>query len=112
MRHFAMAATGIGLGTVGLAGGLHGSDEVLWDNGDANGSNGFSNGTAEIFGGLRSLLDDFVVPEGEQWVLCGLQSLRDKMNRLTCHEQLSSLGASPRILLRQQRGLDPSLGLQ
>ncbi len=58
-----------------LAGGARPPDGILWDNGDATGSNGFSNGTAKLFGGRRSVLDDFVVPEGERWSLCGFEWL-------------------------------------
>ncbi len=43
--------------------------DVLWDNGDTDGSGGRSNAVEEVFGARRTLLDDFVVPEGETWRL-------------------------------------------
>jgi hypothetical protein len=42
--------------------------DLLWDNGDTDGSNGYSNADRGAFGALRTLLDDFVVPDGG-WVL-------------------------------------------
>ncbi len=39
----------------------------LYDNGPANGTNGYSNATDVPFGSFRYLLDDFNVPEGESW---------------------------------------------
>ena len=41
--------------------------DVLWDNGDTDGSGGRSNAVEEVFGARRTLLDDFVVPENETW---------------------------------------------
>ena len=40
------------------------SADVLYDNGPVNGVNGYSNATSGVFGFRRTLLDDFVVPEG------------------------------------------------
>lgn len=40
---------------------------VLWDNGDWDGSGGYSNGVEEILEGRRTLLDDFEVPSGTTW---------------------------------------------
>jgi hypothetical protein len=40
---------------------------ILWDNGDTDGSNGYSNATVDAFGSRRTLLDDFVVPAGDTW---------------------------------------------
>lgn len=42
--------------------------DVLYDNGPVNGVNGYSNATRGVFGFRRTLLDDFVVPEGG-WTL-------------------------------------------
>ena len=42
--------------------------DVLYDNGPVNGVNGYSNATSGVFGFRRSLLDDFVVPDGG-WTL-------------------------------------------
>lgn len=41
---------------------------LLWNNGDTDGSNGYSNGNSPDLGGaVRRLLDDFVVPSGDVW---------------------------------------------
>ena len=44
---------------------LGASRAVLWDNGDTDGSNGYSHGTAAAIGARRALLDDFVIPVGD-----------------------------------------------
>jgi len=38
---------------------------ILWDNGDTDGSNGYSHGTATAVGARRAILDDFVIPLGD-----------------------------------------------
>ena len=42
-------------------------DDVLWDNGLPNGVGGRSNAVSGVFGFRRTLLDDFVIPDGETW---------------------------------------------
>jgi len=44
---------------------LGASRAILWDNGDTDGSNGYSHGTAAAIGFRRALLDDFVIPPGD-----------------------------------------------
>jgi hypothetical protein len=44
---------------------LGASRAILWDNGDTDGSNGYSHGTAAAIGARRALLDDFVIPVGD-----------------------------------------------
>jgi hypothetical protein len=44
---------------------LGASRAILWDNGDTDGSNGYSHGTAAAIGFRRALLDDFVIPSGD-----------------------------------------------
>jgi hypothetical protein len=53
---------------------LPGRQAVLWDNGDTDGSNGYSNADVSVFGYQRTLLDDFVVPDGETWILTDFHS--------------------------------------
>ena len=48
--------------------------DVLWDNGDTDGSNGLSNAPQSAFGYRRALLDDFVIPAGETWELTDFHS--------------------------------------
>lgn len=48
---------------------------TLWDNGDTDGSNGYSHAPAAAFGYRRSVLDDFVVPPGVNWSAQGLSWL-------------------------------------
>ena len=45
--------------------------DTLYDNGPPNGDNGYSNTTEGVLGFRRTLLDDFVVPEGESWRITG-----------------------------------------
>ncbi len=40
---------------------------VLWDNGDTDGSNGYSEATPAVFGAYRSTVDDFVVSDPAGW---------------------------------------------
>jgi len=49
--------------------------DLLWDNGDTDGSNGYSNAPRDAFGYQRDLLDDFVVPAGG-WVLQDLHTFQ------------------------------------
>jgi hypothetical protein len=46
---------------------------VLYDNGDTDGANGYSNATINAFGARRTLLDDFTVPDGQIWTINGLE---------------------------------------
>ncbi len=46
-----------------------GDRSVLWDNGDTDGTGGYSNGVPPVYEPGRSLLDDFVVPDEEVWRL-------------------------------------------
>lgn len=48
---------------------------LLWDNGDTDGSNGYSNADVGAFGAQRTCLDDFVVPAGG-WVLQDFHSFQ------------------------------------
>ncbi|MFQ5765609.1 MAG: hypothetical protein ACE5GT_11825 [Rhodospirillales bacterium] len=43
--------------------------DVLWDNGDTDGTGGYSNGVPPVYELRRSLLDDFVVPDDQVWRL-------------------------------------------
>ncbi len=45
-----------------------GTCDGLYDNGDANGVNGYSNFTVGV-GPRRGMMDDFVVPNGETWTI-------------------------------------------
>lgn len=47
---------------------------ALWDNGDTDGSDGYSHAPLTAFGYRRALLDDFVVPPGG-WTLTGFSWL-------------------------------------
>ncbi|MBU0639335.1 MAG: PEP-CTERM sorting domain-containing protein [Planctomycetes bacterium] len=47
-------------------------DWIVWDNGDTDGSNGYSNAAKSTFGYKRSLLDDFVVDSS--FVINGLHT--------------------------------------
>ena len=49
------------------------TDFLLHDNGEPDGSNGYSNATSDAFGPRRTLLDDFVVPAGREWIIEGLE---------------------------------------
>ncbi|MDQ7012414.1 MAG: hypothetical protein Q9O74_00790 [Planctomycetota bacterium] len=51
------------------------SRATLWDNGDTDGSNGYSNATSGVFGASRSLLDDFEVTDSAGWILNDFHSL-------------------------------------
>ncbi|MFG0242130.1 MAG: hypothetical protein ACF8R9_05005 [Phycisphaerales bacterium JB054] len=42
---------------------------TLWDNGDTDGSNGYSQATSGVFGFSRSTLDDFEVTDNAGWIL-------------------------------------------
>ena len=46
---------------------------TLHENGDPDGVNGYSNGTVEAIGARRTLLDDFVIPVGEVWIIEALE---------------------------------------
>ena len=48
--------------------------DVLWDNGDTDGSNGLSHAPQSAFGFERALLDDFVIPEGDTWTITDFHS--------------------------------------
>lgn len=48
---------------------------TLWDNGDTDGSNGYSDATSGVFGAARSLLDDFEVTDNAGWVLNDFHTL-------------------------------------
>jgi hypothetical protein len=48
---------------------------TLWDNGDTDGSNGYSHATVAAIGRYRALLDDFVVPGGGNWSVTGFSWL-------------------------------------
>jgi len=48
---------------------------MLWDNGDTDGSDGYSHLAASVFGFRRALLDDFVVPGGVNWNITGFSWL-------------------------------------
>ena len=50
------------------------SGRVLWDNGEPDGSGGYSNGTAGVVGCRRTLLDDFAVPIAETWAITSFSS--------------------------------------
>jgi hypothetical protein len=50
------------------------SADLLWDNYDTDGSNGYSMADASVFGAQRALLDDFEVPDGG-WVLQDFHAL-------------------------------------
>lgn len=50
-----------------------GSGRVLYDNGPPDGVGGVSNATVNVFGARRTLLDDFVIPDGETWVITGFR---------------------------------------
>ncbi len=50
-----------------------GSGRVLYDNGPPDGVGGVSNATVNVFGARRTLLDDFVIPGGETWVINGFR---------------------------------------
>jgi hypothetical protein len=71
-------ASGLLCGLVALAA-LAGTAQadLLWDNGDTDGSNGFSNLPSVFSDGTpastwRHVLDDFVVPAGETWAISDL----------------------------------------
>ncbi len=51
---------------------LAGSGRVLYDNGSDH-CCGHSNATVNVFGSRRTLLDDFVIPGGETWVINGFR---------------------------------------
>ncbi len=51
------------------------SRATLWDNGDTDGSNGYSNGTVNMIGASRSLLDDFEVTDAAGWFVNDFHSL-------------------------------------
>ncbi|MFG0260411.1 MAG: hypothetical protein ACF8LK_08680 [Phycisphaerales bacterium JB041] len=42
---------------------------TLWDNGDTDGSNGYSQATSGVFGAYRSTLDDFEITDQRGWTL-------------------------------------------
>ena len=50
-------------GAVGLMAGTVLGQDILYDNGPTDGSNGYSNATAGVFGARRTLLDDFVLDQ-------------------------------------------------
>ncbi len=51
------------------------ASSTLWDNGDTDGSNGYSNADPSAFGIRRTLLDDFVVT-GPQWIVTDFHSFQ------------------------------------
>jgi len=53
-----------------------GGRDVLWDNGDTDGTNGWSNADAGAIGFQRTCLDDFVVPAGEEWTITDFHSFQ------------------------------------
>lgn len=48
---------------------------TLWDNGDTDGSNGYSQATSGVFGASRSTLDDFEVTDSAGWILNDFHTL-------------------------------------
>ena len=61
------------LSVAGITGVSAEASVVLWANGPPDGSNGYGNETFGVNGLRRSVLDDFVVPEGETWEITGFQ---------------------------------------
>ncbi|MBU0639337.1 MAG: PEP-CTERM sorting domain-containing protein [Planctomycetes bacterium] len=55
-------------GTGGIAG------DLLWDNGDTDGTNGYSNADAGAFGYRRTCLDDFTITDPQGWELTDFHS--------------------------------------
>ena len=49
------------------------ADEVLYDQPLLFGDNGYSNGVVEAFGERRTVLDDFVIPDGQIWQITEFQ---------------------------------------
>ena len=56
---------------------------TLWDNGDTDGSNGYSNMAASVTGIRRAEMDDFVVPGGSTWNITALSWLMSWSNNST-----------------------------
>ncbi|MBU0639336.1 MAG: PEP-CTERM sorting domain-containing protein [Planctomycetes bacterium] len=50
------------------------SGEVFWDNGDTDGSNGYSNFASTPFGSRRTLLDAFIITDPGGWILSDLHT--------------------------------------
>ncbi len=50
------------------------ANETVYDNGSPNYDGGYSNGV-DLSGARRTLLDDFVVPSDQEWVVSGLRHL-------------------------------------
>jgi|GEM_PF-3493146 len=48
---------------------------TLWDNGDTDGTNGYSQATSGVFGASRSTLDDFEVTDRAGWILNDFHTL-------------------------------------
>lgn len=80
--------------------------DILWDNGNTNGEGAISNATEDVFGFRRTVLDDFVVPEGVVWQLTGFRHLH--------HWQSLDppQGKGMQILLRADEGDAPGAPLQ
>lgn len=48
---------------------------TLWDNGDTDGTNGYSQATSGVFGAYRATVDDFVVSDAAGWRLNSFSTL-------------------------------------
>jgi hypothetical protein len=48
---------------------------ICWDQYDTDGSNGLSNAPRSAFGYQRALLDDFEIPDGEEWIITDFHML-------------------------------------
>ena len=72
VRMIAPLIAGTIAGSISLGASSHG-DGTLYDNGDTDGTNGYSNLTVGVFGARRTLLDDFEVPEDAVWTIGGLR---------------------------------------
>ena len=56
-----------------LGGAPAAAQDLLWDNGPTDGSNGYSNAVVDVFGFRRTLLEDFTIADGESWEITQLQ---------------------------------------
>lgn len=66
---------GPGVGSVQGSNPFAGRAPVLWDNGDTDGSNGYSEAVSSVFGFSRSTLDDFVVSDPAGWCISDYHGL-------------------------------------